>query len=214
MESKRQRNIAYRCPVCGVSTLGVAGDFARRDNIIRFRCSCEDAPTLDLTLAADDKVRLNVPCLLCKDSHSFVLPRATYLTKEEINLSCPFSGIDILHIGDAEKVEAALKRTEGEISRLLAAFGADELSDIQPRDMNDDEILPDPAVYDTLRLVVKDIEAEGGIECMCNAGEYDLRFAEGGVECYCTRCGSKYLFSATTQTMAEEYLSLDRLKLS
>lgn len=213
-ENKRQRNIAYRCPVCGVATLGVVGDFARRDNIVRLKCECEGAPTLDISLENEEKVRISVPCLFCKESHVFVLPRATYLNKEEINLSCPFSGVDILHIGLSDTVDANLKRTGEEISRLMTAFGAQELSDIQPSDAGDDEILPDPSVYDTIRFLVKDLEGDGKIKCLCGDGEYDIRYAEGGVECYCVRCGAKKLFRAMTQTMAEEYLSLDTLSLS
>ena len=213
-ENKRQRNIAYRCPVCGVATLGVVGDFARRDNIVRLKCECEGAPTLDISLENEEKVRISVPCLFCKESHVFVLPRATYLNKEEINLSCPFSGVDILHIGLSDTVDANLKRTGEEISRLMTAFGAQELSDIQPSDVGDDEMLPDPSVYDTVRFLVKDLESDGKVKCLCNAGEYDLRYAEGGVECYCVKCGAKHLFRAMTQTMAEEYLSLDEIVLS
>ncbi len=213
-ENKRHRNIAYRCPVCGVATLGVVGDFARRDNIIRLKCTCDSAPTLDLSLESEQKVRISVPCIFCKDSHVFVLPRATYLNKEEINLSCPFSGVDILHIGLSDIVDKNLARTGEEISRLLTAFGAEDISDIQPSDVSDDEILPDPAVYDTIRFLIRDLEDEGGIRCLCSEGEYDLRYADGGVECYCVRCGAKHLFRAMTQTMAEEYLSIDEIVLS
>ena len=213
-ENKRQRNIAYRCPVCGIATLGVVGDFARRDNIVRLKCECKDAPTLDISLDGEEKVRISVPCLFCKESHTFVLPRATYLNKDEINLSCPFSGVDILHIGLSEVVAENLKRTGDEISRLLTAFGAENLSDIQPSDVEDDEILPDPSVYDTLRFLIKDLECDGKIKCQCDSGEYDLRYAEGGVECYCVSCGARHLFRAMTQTMAEEYLSTSELTLS
>ena len=213
-QNKRQRNIAYRCPVCGVATLGVVGDFARRDNIVRLKCSCEGAPTLDLSLESDEKVRISVPCLFCKESHVFILPRTTYLNKDEINLSCPFSGVDILHIGLSDAVEKNLKRTEDEIGRLLTAFGAEDISGIQPSDVGEDEVLPDPAVYDTIRFLIKDLESDSAIKCLCDEGEYDLRYAEGGVECYCAKCGAKHLFHAMTQTMAEEYLSTDELTLS
>jgi hypothetical protein len=108
MKNRKQRNIAYRCPVCGVATLGVVGDFARRDNIVRLRCECEDAPTLDIMLEGEDKVKISVPCLFCKESHVFVLPRSTYLSKDEINLSCPFAGVDILHVGLSDTVSEAL----------------------------------------------------------------------------------------------------------
>lgn len=213
-DSKKQRNIAYRCPVCGIATLGVVGDFARRDNIVRLKCTCEDAPTLDISLESEEKVRISVPCLFCKESHTFILPRTTYLNKDEINLSCPFSGVDILHIGLSDTVAENLKRTGDEVSRLLTAFGAEDLSDIQPSDVSEDETLPDPSVYDTIRFLIKDLESEGSIKCLCDSGEYDLRYVDGGVECYCVSCGAKRQFRAMTQTMAEEYLSLSEIVLS
>ena len=213
-EKRKERIICYRCPDCGTATLGVAGDFARGGSIIRLKCSCENAPTLDLTLATDDKVKISVPCLLCKDSHTYIIPRQSYLLRDEINLSCPFSGQDILHIGSEEAVQKNLKRTGEELQRLLTAFDAEELSDIQPSEVDEGDILPDPAVYDTLRFLIKDLEADGKIKCLCNEGEYDLRYCEGGVECYCVNCGAKHLFRAMTQTMAEEYLSLDEITLT
>ena len=110
-------------------------------------------------------------------------------------------------------IKKEIERTDAELARLLASFEAEELSDIQPEDMNESEILPDPAVYDTLRFVVKDLEADGKVHCPCGNGQYDLRFAPDGIEVYCQRCGGSYKFTATTPAIAEEYLSIDEIKL-
>jgi hypothetical protein len=96
---------------------------------------------------------------------------------------------------------------------LMKNLEAEELSDIQPEDMPEAEILPDPAVYDTLRFVVKDLEAEGRLNCPCGEGPYDLRFTDSGMQVWCESCGASYDFNATSPTMAEEYLDLDEITL-
>ena len=121
--------------------------------------------------------------------------------------------MDIAFIGDADKIDAEIERTGVELSKLLLSLEAEELSDIQPTDMTEDEILPDPAVYDTLRFIVKDLEAEGAVKCPCHNGKYDLRFTEGGVQVYCENCGASYDFSATSPAVAEEYLSVEQIEL-
>ena len=209
----KQRNIAYRCPECGTSILGIVGKFALKANMLRLKCDCENAPSLDINITNEGKIRLSVPCLFCKQNHSFLVSESVFFDKDLFLLNCPYSGMDIAFIGDDASISNELKRTEEEIKRLMASLEAEELSDIQPQDMNEDEILPDPAVYDTLRFVVKDLEEEGRIKCPCGDGEYDLRFTDSGIEVYCAKCGASHAFSASSPTMAEEYLGLDELTL-
>jgi Rieske Fe-S protein len=108
---------------------------------------------------------------------------------------------------------ARSKRTGKELDELLQNLDAEDIDEIQPQDMNDDEILPDPAVYDTIRFIVKDLEDEGKIDCPCHNGVYDLRFTDTGIQVYCTECGATYDFKAATPTMSEEYLDIDEIIL-
>ncbi len=210
----KQRNIAYRCPECASSVLGIVGKFALKADMLRLKCSCDKGSALDINITNEGKIRLSVPCLFCKQNHNYVVSESVFFDRELFLLNCPYTGMDIAFIGDEDNIAPELKRTEEEITRLLAGFEAEELSDIQPSDMNDEEILPDPSVYDTLRFVVKDLEAEGKIKCPCNRGSYDLRFTDDAIEVYCTSCGASYTFRAVTPSVAEEYLSLDELKLN
>lgn len=209
----KQRNIAYRCPECASSIFGIVGKFALSANMLRLKCSCDKPSALDINITNDGKIRLSVPCLFCKQNHNYVVSEPVFFDRDLFLLNCPYTGMDIAFIGEEERINAELKRTEEEIRRLMASFEAEELSDIQPEEMRDDEILPDPAVYDTLRFVVKDLEDEGKVKCLCDMGSYDLRFTDGGIEVFCERCGASYLFSATTPSLAEEYLNIDELKL-
>ncbi len=209
----KKRHIAYRCPSCGVATVGLVGKFALSANLVRLKCACGDTDTLDISIANDGKIRLSVPCLFCKQNHSYTVSEGVFFDRESFLLNCPYSGMDIAFIGSEEKISEELSRTEKEIERLLASLEAEELSDIQPKDLDEEELLPDPAVYDTLKFLVADLEDCGHIKCPCGKGRYDLRFCDGGVMVVCESCGASYKFHATTPTLAEEYLSLNELIL-
>ncbi len=208
----KQRNIAYRCPGCGSAVIGLVGKFALHANMLRLKCSCGDEQSLDITLK-DGKVRLSVPCLFCRQNHSYVVSESIFFDSERFLLNCPYSNMDIAFIGDEDTISQELSRTEAELNMLMKNLEAEELSDIQPEEMNEAEILPDPAVYDTLRFVVKDLEAEGKVNCPCKNGPYDLRFTDSGLQVWCESCGATFDFNATSPTMAEEYLGLDEISL-
>lgn len=209
----RQRQIAYRCPECGDAVFGLIGKFALKANLLRLKCDCQKGSALDISATNDGKVRLSVPCIFCRQNHSFVISESIFFEREKFLLNCPYAGMDIAFIGDEDGVREELERTQKELERLLSDLEADELSDIQPQDMNDDEILPDPAVYDTVRFIVKDLEAEGKVDCPCHEGPYELRFCDEGIQVYCEHCGATYTFHATSPSVTEEYLSLDSITL-
>lgn len=211
--SPKQRNIAYRCPNCGNATLGLVGKFALHANMLRLKCSCGESSSLDIKTSSEGKIRLSVPCLFCRQNHSYVITESLFFDKEKFLLNCPYSGMDIAFIGDEEVISAELERTGKELEMLMASLEAEELSDIQPQDMAEAEILPDPAVYDTIRFVLKDLEEEGRVKCPCQDGKYDLRFIDGGIQVYCENCGASHDFSATSPTLAEEYLGIDEIIL-
>ena len=209
----KQRQIAYRCPECGNAVFGLIGRFAMKANLLRLKCSCDKSSALDISYAGDGKIRLSVPCLFCKQNHSFVVSESIFFNRDKFLLNCPYSGMDIAFIGNEDVVAEELGRTQEELERLLAQLEAAELADIQPQDMNEDEILPDPAVYDTIRFIVKDLEAEGKVYCPCHEGTYELRFCDEGIQVYCEKCGASYTFHATSPSVTEEYLSLDSITL-
>lgn len=209
----KQRHIAYRCPDCGSAVVGLVGRFALSANMIRLKCSCGSEHSLDITLSAGEKIRLSVPCLFCKQNHSYVVSEALFFDNERFLLNCLYSGMDIAFIGDEEVVNEEIVRTGEELNALLKNLEAEELSDIQPQDMSEEEVLPDPAVYDTLRFVITDLKEEGKLHCPCGEGPYDLRFISGGMQVWCESCGATHDFPVTSPTIAEEYLSLDSLTL-
>ncbi len=210
---QKKRYISYRCPECMTATTGLIGKFTLSAGLIRLKCDCEKGSSLDISTTNDGKIRLSVPCIFCKQSHSYVVSEGVFFDREKFLLSCPYAGMDIAFIGGEEDISTELSRTEREIRQILSGFESEDIKDIQPEEMNDDEILPDPSVYDTIKFLISDLYEEGRITCLCDKGKYDLRFTAQGVQAYCENCGATYDFKCTSPSLAEEYLSLDEIKL-
>ena len=208
----RHTYIAYRCPDCGSVIMGIAGEFALTSGLVRLKCSCEKSH-LDITLTNDKKLRLSVPCVFCKQNHNYVLSQSVFFGKDLFLLNCPYAGMDIGFIGEKAKIDEAAKENEKALVKLISDLGGEDMSDIQPMEMSDEEILPDPAVYDCIRFVVKELEADQKIDCPCHRGTYEIRFAPGGIEAYCPDCGAAYTFICESPSIAEEYLSCDSVEL-
>ena len=209
---ERKLQIAYRCPDCTDATLGFVGKFTTAYDMVRLKCACGKS-TLEMRHRPDGKVSISAPCILCKDNHSFTVSEGALFGGKSFNLPCPYSSLDTVFIGDSDYVQGELERTANELSQIVTGFEAEDVHELQPIPMNDDEILPDPAVYDTIRFLLKDLEAEGLVSCPCSDGRYDVRFVDGGVQAYCEHCGATYTFYATSPALAEEYLSLNEIKL-
>ena len=206
-----KNQIAYRCPECGTATVGLLGRLADVTDMLRLKCTCGES-ALEIKKTSTG-VRLSIPCVFCKSSHTYNLssdiPDREILTK----LPCPYANMDIAFIGSAEDVERETERTADELARVIASFEGETLADIQPGSCDSDEGVTDPQVYDTINFLLRDLESDGLVKCPCGDGKYDLRFTSLGIEVYCERCGASHAFTAKTAAMAEDYLSLDSLLL-
>ena len=211
MATKRTQ-IAYRCPECAVATVGFLGGLSSVSDMLRLKCSCQDS-ALDIKKQNDGKINLSVPCVYCKSNHAFVVAPEVMQRDELTKFSCPYSGMGIAFIGDEEAVAKEVENSADELSRIMTSLEAETVSDIQPQDVGEDSMPPDPAIYDTLNFVLRDLEAEGAVHCPCDNGSYDLRFTDDGMQVYCKSCGATYDFYARSVSVAEEYLTLDSITL-
>lgn len=213
MNEKRLTHIAYRCPECLDTVFGIVGRFALSADMLRLRCPCGKSAA-DITVEHDGRIRLSVPCLLCRKNHTFSLSPSLFFERDLFRLNCPYANVDICFIGEKEKIDEALDRSAEALTRLAADFGAESVKDLAPRDMDDDEILPDPEIYDMVRFLVKELEADGQIDCPCRGGQYDFRFTDGGIQVYCPDCGASHTFSTESAEAVRESLTIDHLTLS
>lgn len=208
----RRSQIAYRCPECASATVGFLGGLTTVSDMLRLKCSCEGS-ALDIKKHSDGKIHLSVPCVYCKTNHSYIVSQDVIQRYEPTKFSCPYSGMGITFIGDAETVTKEIENSADELSRILTSFEAESVADIQPQDVGEDSMPPDPAIYDTLNFIVRDLEAEGEVHCPCGKGPYDLRFTDDGMQVYCDSCGASYDFYARSVSVAEEYIPLTSITL-
>ena len=211
---KKQNEIAYRCPTCGAAVRGFVGSFALSADMLRLKCPCGESE-LVVTLSPDrEKLRLEVPCLFCGQSHHYTVSRSLFFGDRLFLLNCPYTNRDICFLGSEEEVAKALETSEKDITRLLGELGLAKISELQPEDMDPDEVLPDARIYDIVRYVVRELEADGAIDCPCHGGEYDIAVTERGIAVYCPACNASYTFRTESASAAEDFLHIDHLDLA
>lgn len=211
--TKTPTYIAYRCPECGSVIFGLVGEFALDCKMLRLKCDCGGS-SLDFSTTADKKIKLSVPCVLCKENHSYVISPSVFFGRDVFSFNCPYANLDIAFVGSKERIDELAKKSEDELRRIITGLGAEELSDIQPVDMDDDEILAEPEAYDIIRFVLKNLEDEGRADCPCHSGCYDLRYAPGGIQIFCPECQATKFLPCHTATGAEQYVDLDSIILT
>ncbi len=219
--NQKLSHIAFRCPKCGCVTKGLAGTFALSKNqMLRLRCSCGRGGEMTAAVTSDDKIRVTVPCLLCDKNHQFVISKPIFFGKELFLYACPYSGINIAFFGQNEElVDAAAARSTEELERIFS-----QLSIRFPTENEDGvdyadetvtpDVLPDAQIYDIIRFMVKELEADGAIRCPCRCGEYEVEMTETGVRVFCRSCGASHLFETNSVSAAQEFLSCDSLELT
>ena len=216
-------NVAYRCPQCGYVTRGLAGAFGLgAKNMLRLRCTCGAETEMTLSATADERIRLTVPCLLCSHDHHYTVSRALFYGKDVFHLACPYTDIDIGFFGrEEEALGEAIEKSTEELTSLYAELmgkGAteEEVPPARERTIPEGEeepFLPDAQIYDIVRFVVKELEADGAIHCPCGDGIYEAELREDGISVYCTECGASRLIATNSLIAAQDFLSCDHLEL-
>lgn len=204
--------VAYRCPRCGAGILSPVGVFKLNADRLVLKCTCGHSE-MSITKSKDDKIRLEVPCLICRAPHNYTLTDSLFFSGKLFLLPCHVSGLDICVLGQQEEVSEALDAQGREISSMLEEAGVDTLDVF---DINDEKKeLPDAQIYDILNLLVRELEADGKIYCECKEGPYDVFFSEDGehIVVACETCGNSKEFPADSVSAAVEFLNIDEIFL-
>ncbi len=213
---QKKTHIAYRCQRCGCAATGYAGAFALSADMLRLKCPCGESE-MTINATPDKKVRLSVPCLFCGQDHHFVISQSLFFGRELFLLNCPYTNIDICFIGEEEKVSEAILRNTEELNTLfeqMRAEGQTEAVAAEEEETDPNELLADAQIYDIIRFLVKELEADGGIRCPCHGGEYELAVTEGGIRVFCPQCGASHTFLADSIGAAQAFLSCESLELT
>ncbi len=206
--------VAYRCPKCGFAIYGIAGQFAlASQQILKIKCQCGGAE-MSINATQDKKLRISAPCLFCGQNHNYVVSQNVFFGKEPFLLSCPYTNMDIGFIGTKEQVDEAVERTDEELTTLFREMNISSLDELHSsEDVDPEQIISDAQIYDIVRFLIKELEADNAIDCPCHSGQYDFDINERGVTVFCPVCGAEHVFPTDSVSAAEEFLHCDNLTL-
>ena len=217
----KDTNIAYRCPHCGKSVLGMVGIFALSGDIIKLKCDCGKSE-LTISYTSDGKIRLTVPCLLCPSPHNYVIGNGIFFDKGLISLCCTYSDIAICFLGRHDEVLAALKDSDRELGELLGEYGLDDYDELHNLNRSgrgfdeDDEITGDIAVDDVVRFMLAELADDKLIHCRCKNGDtpqYDFKISGASARVFCRTCGAYKDFPMGSALCADQFLNIDNIEL-
>ncbi len=212
----KQTYIAYHCPHCGFAIYGAVGQMSLLGDMMKIKCQCEEGSELTINYTSDKKIRLSVPCLFCHQNHNYVVSQNIFFGGELFLLGCPYAPYDICFIGPKEEVDRAIEENEKQLNELFAEWEISSLEELNGgRDAADmDRFLNETTIYDIVRFLVRELEADGAIDCPCHGGSYDFDMSDEGVVVFCPHCGAEYIFPTTSTEAAQEFLQCDRLTLT
>lgn len=208
-----ETTVAYRCPECGCGVKSIVGIFGLSAAVLKLKCPCGKS-SMTVKKTNDGKVRLGVPCIVCRHDHDYVISKELFFKNELFELPCSLSGLGLCYIGGGAEVSEALCRSDEELAKLLAEAGADSI-DIFKNQPDAREEIPDAQVYDIVRFIVKELEAENAISCRCKSGEgdYDIELFDDSVCVFCKNCGARQYVSTASLAEAQAFLEIDALNL-
>ena len=87
-----ETTVAYRCPECGSGVKSIVGIFSLSADMLKLKCPCGGS-SMTIKRTNDDKIRISVPCMVCRRDHEFVISKELFFKNELfINpLLIPFS---------------------------------------------------------------------------------------------------------------------------
>lgn len=227
----KETTVAYRCPECGSAIKSVVGVFALSAEKICLKCPCGKSE-MTIRLSKDGKVRISVPCFICRTDHTYTINSNVLFSDEIFYLHCMYSGINICFIGKEDTVSQQIDLTLDELEKLLGAPAEELFGEIEQTP----DGIPDVSELSGIVTVIKELAADGKILCDCppsDGGEllYDpqdylmvtgiyenncngtfrLVCEDNVLLLECTECGCKYVFDK--DTTAESFAQNTELRL-
>lgn len=184
-----KRFIGFICPACRQPVILERTAFQLAASGSRLPCPCGKS-SLEIELMGD-RVRLTVPCLFCKESHTVDCSTRAFLGEKALAFSCAASGLDCCYVGEEEPVFAAMARMEETVDRM------EENAAAQGTFLND-------LVMEEILGELRDIGRRDGISCTCGCREWKLKVNYSAVELFCGQCGGALRIPAATISDIED----------
>lgn len=205
----KQTILAYRCPSCGKGVVSAASMFSLKADMLKLKCECGGSE-LTVNMGQDDRIRLNVPCIVCPTGHNYTVSKNIFFGRELFMLQCPYTDINLCFMGEYDNVCESLEKTELE---LIEMIGEENLQKFGEEKEN--SFPTDPQILDIIMFVIRDLDEENKIECKCDAGhgDYEVEILEDGIRVSCKNCHAEQTIPTDSLLGAHAFLHCDKLVL-
>ncbi len=209
--NSKETEVIYRCPHCGASVISMVGIFTLNADMIKLKCDCGHS-ALTLEKMRGEKIKMKVPCLTCGGEHTFVISEKSFFDKKVLDVTCPYTGIEIAFIGGSDDCLKRLDESDRELEKMMEAAGIDSFDDFH----NESGMtLTDPETDNLVRYMLEEFKADGCIHCKCppGKGHYDFRFMNDDVLIFCTECNANAVIPLAGTLDAMSFIDSDEIIL-
>ncbi len=189
MIKKFEQNITYICPTCSTTTDKVLNvfDFSGKSTI-DFYCSKKDCNKKVMSITqTQNKCHIVLECPFCSGEHNYTLKKSLFWTKDLFCFNCPISDMQMLFIGNPDKIKNELNNQETLIGEMFTQF---------ERENGASMILSIISEIDQMLV-------EGSIKCECGADNIDADIQNKGIVLKCEGCGASKLIEFTEEAYEE-----------
>ena len=201
--------IAYRCPFCGCV---ISADISPELLDSGFTLPCTECrkSALEMTLSADGKVKLLVPCLMCPHPHPYTVSKDIFFKRDIFLLSCSFTGLDICFIGDEDYVEDEIDRTGAEIAAMTES---EDETESKAQKSADNMMVADTSVMREVLFAIGKLDEEKKIKCSCGSSAIKVLLDYDKAVVVCKVCGKRVKIPARTRFDANDAIDLEFLTI-
>lgn len=180
-----QKKLALRCPVCGkldIKQLSLF-DFSKRSPL-HIVCKC-GFNKLTITTKNYQDYYLQIPCLICEETHLLKFNRHELWEKPLAMLRCTETGQELGYIGTSAAVEKIISRRQHDIESIINNYGFDDY-------------FSNPSVMFEVLNHLHQIAAENKLFCLCGNDNIEIDVFPEKLELHCPVCQSLHIVYAET----------------
>ncbi len=193
--------LAIRCPRCGKLEFHTISLFSfSGSRTLEVKCFC-GATLLTAQKRNNGFYRLLLPCAICDYKHMRQISGTQLWSGQLITLYCQESGMELAHIGSAERVHKAVQSYDDELDLLIRQF-------------EDDDYFNNSAIMYEVINRLHDIAEKNGLYCQCGNDEIEVEIFPDRLELYCKDCNSVSIVYAETEEDLEVIINTDYIELT
>lgn len=196
-----ERQVAFRCPLCGRLELQTVSIFSfSGQKAVAFHCPC-GFKKLTIQTGERHQYILKVSCMICDEIHNLNWRHAQLWQNDITAIVCPATMQDIGYIGEKERLEDHIIENSRNVESVL-------------NDMGFDDYFANPAIMVQVLAHLHKITDVGLVYCLCGNQDIQVDVFPEKLELHCPCCNSLSIIYAESQEDLELIRSIQVIAMA